>query len=72
VDDFKAMIARADHAGARALLTTEKDMINLAVVPPSLPPSFYCRIELEIENETAFLTAIVERLALQPAAQPAR
>lgn len=72
VDDFKAIIARADRAGVRALLTTEKDMINLTVVPPSIPPSFYCRIELELEDEAAFLAAVAERLALQPVGQAKR
>lgn len=72
IDDFKAIIARADRAGARALLTTEKDMINLTVVPPSIPPSFYCRIELEFEDEAAFAAAVADRLAPQAAGQTAR
>jgi len=72
IDDFKAIIARADRAGARALLTTEKDMINLTVIPPSIPPSFYCRIELEFEDEAAFAAVVAERLAPQAAEQPAR
>lgn len=72
IDDFKAIIARADRAGARALLTTEKDMINLTVVPPSLPPSFYCRIELEFEDEAGFAAAVAERLAPPTAEQAAR
>ena len=72
INDFKAIIARADRAGARALLMTEKDMINLTVVPPSIPPSFYCRIELEFEDEAAFAAAVAERLELQAAGQAAR
>ena len=62
VDDFKRLIPQADRAGARVLLTTEKDMVNLTVVPPSLPPTFYCRIDLELEDEAAFFAAVAERL----------
>lgn len=64
VDDFKGLVWRADEIGATALLTTEKDVVNFTVVPPSLPPSFYCRIELAIENEGAFFAAVAERLGL--------
>ena len=62
VDDFKRIVPQADRAGARVLLTTEKDMVNLTVVPPSLPPTFYCRIELALEDEAAFFAAVAERL----------
>ncbi len=64
VGDFKRIIPRADRAGARLLLTTEKDMVNLTVVPPSLPPTFYCRIELALEDEARFFAAVAERLQL--------
>lgn len=72
IGDFQAIIARADRAGARALLTTEKDMINLTVVPPSLPPTFYCRIELELEDEAGFAAVVAERLAAPAGEQAAR
>jgi tetraacyldisaccharide-1-P 4'-kinase len=62
VDDFKRIVPQADRVGARVLLTTEKDMVNLTVVPPSLPPTFYCRIELALEDEAAFFAAVAERL----------
>ena len=62
VDDLQAIVRAADRAGARALVTTEKDMINLTVVPPSRPPMLYCRIELEIEDEAGFFAAVAERL----------
>ena len=62
VDDLQAIVRAADRAGARALVTTEKDMINLTVVPPSHPPMLYCRIELEIEDEAGFFAAVAERL----------
>jgi len=62
IEDFRHIIRRADRAGARALLATEKDLINMTVVPPSLPPTFYCRMELVVEDEPAFLAAVEERL----------
>lgn len=63
IDDFKQIVHRADRAGARVLLTTEKDAVNLTVVPPSIPPCFYCRIELALDNEAAFFAAVAERLS---------
>lgn len=62
VDDFQRIIRHADRAGARVLLTTEKDRVNLTVVPPSTPPCFYCPIELVLDDEAAFLAAVAERL----------
>jgi tetraacyldisaccharide 4'-kinase len=62
VDDFRAIIRRADGVRAGALLTTEKDLVNLTVVPPSLPPCLYCRIDLELEDEAGFFAAVAERL----------
>lgn len=62
VDDLQRIIRQADRVGARALLTTEKDLVNLTVVPPSSPPCFYCRIDLVLEDEPAFLDAVAERL----------
>lgn len=65
VDDFRALIRHADGVRARALLTTEKDLINLTVVPPSSPPCLYCRIDLELEDEPGFFAAVAERLTLK-------
>lgn len=62
IEDFRHLIRQADSAGARALVTTEKDLINMTVVPPSLPPTFYCRMELVVENEPAFFAAVEEKL----------
>jgi len=62
ISDFKSIIAQADRLGARVLLTTEKDMVNLTVVPPSLPPTFYCRIELVLDDEAGFFAAVSARL----------
>jgi tetraacyldisaccharide 4'-kinase len=63
IEDFRRIIRYADSVKGRALLTTEKDLINMTVVPPSLPPTFFCRMELRLEDEAAFLAAIEERLA---------
>ncbi len=64
MDDFKLIIPQADRVGARLLLTTEKDRVNLAVVPPSYPPTFYCQVELELDDEAGFFAAVAERLHL--------
>lgn len=66
IDDFKRIIREADRVRAHVLLTTEKDMINLTVVPPSEPPCFYCGIELVLENEAEFFAAVAERLEGRP------
>jgi len=62
IEDFRRVIRQADTVGAKALLATEKDFINMTVVPPSLPPTFCCRMELVVEDEPAFLAAVEERL----------
>jgi tetraacyldisaccharide 4'-kinase len=62
IEDFRRIIREADRLGAKALLSTEKDLVNMTVVPPSLPPTFYCRMELVVEDEPAFLAAVEERL----------
>jgi tetraacyldisaccharide 4'-kinase len=67
LEDVKALSRAAERAGARALLLTEKDLVNLSVHPPSDPPWFYCRTELELEDEAAFFAAVAERLGLQVA-----
>lgn len=66
IEDFKLLVRHADRAGARVLLTTEKDMVNLSVVPPSIPPTFYCRIELELDDEAGFFATLTERLQMAP------
>jgi len=53
--DLEEVFRQATAAGAQALLTTEKDMMNL---PPGivLPLKIYClRIGIEIENEAELL-----------------
>ncbi len=72
IEDFRRIIRYADSVKARALVTTEKDLINMTVVPPSLPPTFYCRMELVLEDEPAFLAAVEERLAPTSSGKRAR
>lgn len=62
VPDFKRIVRQADAAGAKVLLTTEKDAVNLSVVPPSVPPYLYCRAEMVFDDEEGFFAAVSERL----------
>ena len=62
IDDFKTIIRQADRARARWLVTTEKDAINFTVIPPSRPPCYYVRIDVEIEGEADFWRALLGRL----------
>ncbi|MFQ5818183.1 MAG: tetraacyldisaccharide 4'-kinase, partial [Terriglobia bacterium] len=72
VKDFKQIVRQADRVGAQALLTTEKDVVNFTVLPPSVPPCYYCRIELEFDDEESFWSAVLARLELPAAATPAQ
>jgi len=55
--DLDAIAEQA--AGAKALVTTEKDLMNLPVGVP-LPLTIHClRIEIEIENEAEFLRHVL-------------
>lgn len=69
-DDFRQLVRQADRVGARALLTTEKDVVNFTVLPPSLPPCYYCRIELEFEDEEGFWQTVLSRLQVAVGATP--
>lgn len=64
LDDIAGLTRAAERHHARALLLTEKDLVNLTVVPPSNPPWFYCRVELALEDEAAFFDTVAERLGL--------
>ncbi|MBI4462099.1 MAG: tetraacyldisaccharide 4'-kinase [Acidobacteria bacterium] len=71
IQDFSRIVRAADRAGAQAVLTTEKDVVNFTVLPPSIPPCFYCRIELEFDDEEGFWNALAAGLSF-PAAAPRR
>jgi tetraacyldisaccharide 4'-kinase len=57
-DDVKKIEKAAQQAGAKALLTTEKDSWNLVDVTFSALPVFVSIIELQITGEIAFLSGI--------------
>ncbi len=70
VEDFERIIRQADRVGAQALLTTEKDVVNFTVFPPSVPACSYCRIELELDDEEEFWSTLLARLELSPVSVP--
>ncbi len=70
VEDFQRIIRQADRVGAQTLLTTEKDVVNFTVLPPSVPACFYCRIELELDDEEGFWSTLLARLRLSPVSMP--
>jgi tetraacyldisaccharide 4'-kinase len=53
----------AQNAGAKALLTTEKDAQNLSGVDFSATPLFVATINLEISNEESFLALVHDKLS---------
>ncbi|MEZ5365347.1 MAG: tetraacyldisaccharide 4'-kinase [Bryobacterales bacterium] len=67
LDDWWRIAAEAREAGAELLVTTEKDIVNLAAeVPPEMrtgAPSLYAlTIELEIDEEGVLLDWIERRI----------
>jgi len=63
VADLEEIVRQAMDAGARALVTTEKDMMNVPA-GAELPLEIYClRIGIEIENEAELLRHILAKQA---------
>jgi tetraacyldisaccharide 4'-kinase len=58
LDDVRAIEQSAARAGAKALLTTEKDSWNLADVKFAELPVYVSIIDLQIAGESEFLAAI--------------
>jgi tetraacyldisaccharide 4'-kinase len=56
--DLKELQAAAQACGAKALVTTEKDRINLIGLPSTAVPAFYCRIDLAIDREEEFFSTV--------------
>ncbi len=59
--DLRKLGETAEHFGAEVLLTTEKDAINLEELKQEwhhLPPLYWLRIGVEVENEEGFLRAL--------------
>lgn len=72
--ELRRLAAEARSRGAQALLTTEKDAVNLPADAAALvePVELYwLRIGLEIEDEPRLLASIGERLAGRSRAAPA-
>jgi tetraacyldisaccharide 4'-kinase len=61
--DAKILEAHAQRAGAKALLTTEKDIQNLKKVSFSELPLYCCRIALELRDETEFCLLLKTKIA---------
>jgi len=61
--DARELEDAAANAGAKALLTTEKDAQNLRGVSFAATPAYIAVIDLEISKEDAFLALIKEKLA---------
>ena len=67
LDDWWRIAAAARDSGADLLVTTEKDIMNLAPeVPPEMrtgaPPLYALEIEMQIDDEEALLEWIAQRL----------
>jgi len=61
--DAKILEAHARRAGAKALLTTEKDIQNLKRVHFSELPLYCCRIALELRDEKEFCLLLKNKIA---------
>ncbi|HYA64076.1 MAG TPA: tetraacyldisaccharide 4'-kinase [Candidatus Sulfotelmatobacter sp.] len=60
--DARELEDAAQRAGAKALLTTEKDAQNLARVKFEAIPLYIAMIDLEISKEDAFLSLVREKI----------
>lgn len=63
--EIQELLDAARGAGAKALVTTEKDAQNMADVEPLEMPVYVAVIEAELPQEQAFLEAIRQRLPAQ-------
>jgi tetraacyldisaccharide-1-P 4'-kinase len=61
--DIRTIEEHAQNAGAKSLLTTEKDIQNLARQQFSKLPLYACVIALEIREEKEFRDLLREKLA---------
>ena len=65
--DTEELRQAAGQAGARVLLTTEKDRVNLPAAGPSDPATFYCRIRLAFDDEEGFAAVVLKTLQAEAA-----
>ena len=61
-DEITRLVAHAREAGAKALLTTEKDALNIPPMGKTEIPIFACVIKTEVREADAFAEALIERL----------
>ncbi len=64
--DLDGLAAQARHAGAKALVTTEKDRVRLGSLGATLPESIplrIARLHIEIENQDAAIDWLIRRVA---------
>jgi tetraacyldisaccharide 4'-kinase len=62
VHDLHRLEEAAKNAGARALLTTEKDVHNVRALRPSGLPVYYCEIEMKIADTPEFQKTLTRKL----------
>ena len=63
--DVKRLVARAERAGATALITTEKDLIRLGSLATAIPRPLLLKtasLQVEIENKSAALDWLTARM----------
>jgi tetraacyldisaccharide 4'-kinase len=70
--EIDRMVASAQAAGARALVTTGKDQVRLGRLAACFPqsiPLFTVKLRVEIENQDAALDWLISRLSAPPESQ---
>ena len=67
--EIHELLDAAREAGARALITTEKDAQNMADVDPVEMPIYITVIETDLPQQDAFLDAIHKRIPVRQGAQ---
>ena len=68
-DDLDRLIATAEQNGAKALITTEKDLVRLGNLGSAFPPSLplkTARLRIEIEHEDEAIEWLVDQLKQTP------
>ncbi len=62
-EDLQPIMQKAAESGARALVTTEKDTMNLPPLKGGGLPILACRTEMELDEAEQFEKALLEKLA---------
>jgi len=64
--DLERLLARAERAGATALITTEKDLVRLGSLASAIPESLLLKtagLQVEIENQNEAIDWLIARAA---------